>query len=159
MEPFSSAARTPCDSSPGRDERAALPEQWMRGSGAAFPRRQDAEYQSKHLTCPVVRPKAVISVSDISLLISMVALESLVARFTASTAATFSGQAAYQTLTVAPVGSGLVAVTTQPNTFSGMICRDERTPLLRGERGDARTEGVGGICFPLQMLVSRVCLK
>ena len=40
-----------------------------------LPRRQAAEYQSKHLTCPVVRPKAVISVSDISLLISMLALE------------------------------------------------------------------------------------
>ncbi len=111
-----------------------------------FPRRQ-AESQSKHLTCPVVRPKAVISVSDISLLISMVALESWVTSFTASTAATLSGQAAYQTLAVAPAGSGVVTVTTQPNTFSGMNCQDERTPLLGGERREARTEDVSGIYF------------
>ena len=99
----------------------------------------------KHFACPVLRPKAVISVSDISLLISMVALGSLMALFTAFIAATFSVQAAYQTWADDPQGSGVVTVTTQPDALSAMrnICR---VPIEDRDGSDS-TEGVRGISF------------
>src|SRR5688500_15415995 len=104
---------------------------------------EGTEYQSKHFTWPFLRPKDVISVSDISLLISMAALGSLVALVTASMAATFSGQAAYQSLAIAPIASGVVTVTTQPNALSGLraICHGG-LPMLRTRRTEAGTEGV-----------------